>query len=86
MGCHTAPEIGGAGDRRRELHVTEPVLQEEVGARREPLTPFAPAGAAMTPARNSPSSLDAPTNTILTALSRPRTRSGVQSWISVSRM
>ena len=44
-----------------------------------------PISAAMVPARNSPSSFDAPTKTMLTALTRPRTSSGVQSWISVSR-
>ena len=40
---------------------------------------------AETPARNSPSSFEAPTKTMFTALTRPRTWSGVHSWISVSR-
>ena len=44
-----------------------------------------PISAAIVPARNSPSSFDAPTKTMLTALTRPRRSSGVQSWIRVSR-
>ena len=55
-----------------------------------PMPPITTAGtvpisAAETPARNSPSSFEAPTKTLFTALTRPRTWSGVQSWISVSR-
>src|SRR5690606_20802662 len=41
---------------------------------------------ATVPALNSPSSLEAPINTELTALTRPRTSSGVQSCMMVSRM
>jgi GMP synthase (glutamine-hydrolysing) len=44
-----------------------------------------PRSAAMPPARNSPSSFEAPTNTMLTALTRPRSSSGVQSWMRVWR-
>ena len=41
---------------------------------------------AVMPDSNSPSSLEAPMNTALTALTRPRISSGVSSWISMWRM
>ena len=41
---------------------------------------------AVTPDSNSPSSFDAPMNTALTALTRPRMPSGVSSWMSMCRM
>ena len=47
---------------------------------------MAPISAAMVPARNSPSSFEAPINTELTALTRPRTSSGVHSCMMVSRI
>ena len=45
-----------------------------------------PIRAAITPARNSPSSLEAPMKTDSTALTRPRNSSGVATWISTRRM
>src|SRR5690606_1611365 len=46
----------------------------------------APNQAALVPARNSPSSLEEPMNSMFTAFTRPRMASGVLNWISEERM
>ncbi len=70
-----------------QLGETSAQMIETASVPKPPMTTAgtAPTRCAMVPARNSPSSLEAPTKTMFTALTRPRTSSGVQSMIRLSR-
>src|SRR5690606_35582406 len=90
--AHHQPLVAGAASSKRSTwrRLLKANIQPPVTARvqKQPskAAGTAPNQAALVPARNSPSSLEEPMNSMFTALTRPRMASGVLNWISDERM